>query len=50
MTDVERVIKFGEYLRANPMVEKFLHGFLCGCLFIIAFGIVLYFYYRKGGE
>ena len=47
MSDVERVIKFGEFLRAHPALETFLCGFLCGTLAAIVIHLVLYFFAKK---
>lgn len=47
MSDVERVIKFGEFLRAHPSLKTFLCGFLCGALATIVIWLVCYFVAKK---
>lgn len=47
MSDVERAVKFGEWLRAHPSLETFLCGFLCGTLATIFIWLVCYFVSKR---
>ena len=47
MSDVERAIKVGEFMRAHPELETFLYGFLCGALTAMIIYLVFYLIAKK---